>query len=61
MEETGLRPATEDEIATSLAELMLRGRRSAEAEVVTARLLAERLVRHLRLAGFRVMVREPGA
>jgi hypothetical protein len=53
-----LRPATEAEIAASLAGLMLQGRRrAAEAEALAAGLLAERLVRHLSLAGFRVMAR----
>ncbi len=72
-EAEGLRPATAEEIADSLAfALRYEGRkRVAHADDMMARITADRLVRHLRGSGFVVMrgpparppsvrLREPG-
>ena len=57
----GLRPATAEEIADSLAfALRYEGRkRVAHADDMMARITADRLVRHLRGSGFVVMRAPP--
>lgn len=56
-----LRPATPDEIATSLAfALQFEGRRRVHhADDAMARIAADRLVRHLERSGFVVMKKPP--
>ena len=54
-----LRPASEEEIAATLAHgLRYEGRRRVhDADTAMARVTAERLVRHLRASGFVLMKR----
>ena len=61
-DEPSLRPATEDEIAESLAfGLRYEGRKRVHhADGMMARITAERLVRHLRTSGF-VLMKQPAA
>ena len=56
-----LRPATPDEIATSLAfALQFEGRkRVRQADSLMAEITADRLVRHLERSGFVVMKKPP--
>ena len=56
------RLANSTEIAQTLAFALRfdRGRRTRDAEVMAARILAERLVEHLKVSGF-VMMRKPPA
>lgn len=58
-----LRPATSDEIATTLSfALCYEGRKRVHhADDVMARITAERLVRHLEASGFVLMKRPPRA
>nr|WP_294543760.1 hypothetical protein [uncultured Rhodopila sp.] len=60
-QDEGLRPATAEEIADSLAfALRYEGRkRVAHADDIMARITADRLVRHLRGSGFVVMRAPP--
>ena len=61
-DDTTLHPATEDEIAESLAfGLRYDGRKRVHhADTAMARITAERLVRHLRASGF-VLMKRPSA
>ena len=61
-DDTALRPATAEEIAESLAfSLRFDGRKRVNhADAMMARIVAERLVRHLEASGF-VLMKRPGA
>jgi hypothetical protein len=61
--EPSLRPATADEIATSLSfALRYDGRKRVHhADDIMAKITADRLVRHLEASGFVLMKRPPGA
>ena len=63
MDETRLRPATEQEIADSLAfALRYDGRKRVNhADEAMARITADRLVRHLQGSGFVLMKQPDGA
>ena len=60
-EDPSLRPATADEIATSLSfALRYEGRKRVHhADDIMAKITADRLVKHLEASGFVVMKRPP--